>query len=48
MRQSMIWATPHGFIKAALADPKATVTDREFVGAGRTLRVGSQQTIGCP
>ena len=39
VRQFMIWVTPHGFIKAAMADPNATVTDREFVGAGRTLRV---------
>src|ERR1700730_15509175 len=35
VRQFMIWVTPHGFIKAALADPNATVTDREFVWAGR-------------
>ena len=38
-RQFMIWVSPHGFIKAALADPNATVTDREFIGAGRNLRV---------
>src|SRR5438309_2157730 len=36
-RQFMIWVTPHGFIKAAMADPNAAVTDREFVGSGRTL-----------
>src|ERR1700752_1389606 len=30
VRQFMIWDTPHGFIKAALADPNATVTDGEF------------------
>src|SRR6266852_3831619 len=34
-RQFMIWVTPHGFIKAALADPNAAVMDREFVGANR-------------
>src|SRR5256886_7111862 len=28
-RQFMIWVSPHGFIKAALADPNASVTDRE-------------------
>ncbi len=38
-RQFMIWVSAHGFIKAALADPNATVTDREFIGAGRNLRV---------
>jgi glyoxylase-like metal-dependent hydrolase (beta-lactamase superfamily II) len=46
VRQFMIWVTPHGFIKAAMADPNATVTDREFVGAGRTLRVVGFTTMG--
>jgi glyoxylase-like metal-dependent hydrolase (beta-lactamase superfamily II) len=46
VRQFMIWVTPHGFIKAALADPNATVTDREFIGAGRTLRVVGFTTMG--
>src|SRR6266849_4365507 len=46
VRQFMIWVTPHGFIKAALADPNATVADREFVGAGRTLRVVGFTTMG--
>jgi len=45
-RQFLIWVTPHGFIKAAMADPNATVTDREFVGAGRTLRVVGFTTMG--
>ena len=45
-RQFMIWVTPHGFIKAALADPNAAVTDREFVGGGRTLRVVGFTTMG--
>src|SRR5499425_1775889 len=40
-RQFMIWVSPHGFLKAAMADPNATVTDREFTGDGRTLRVVS-------
>jgi glyoxylase-like metal-dependent hydrolase (beta-lactamase superfamily II) len=45
-RQFMIWASPHGFIKAALADPNAAVTDREFVGSGRNLRVVGFTTMG--
>jgi glyoxylase-like metal-dependent hydrolase (beta-lactamase superfamily II) len=45
-RQFLIWVTPHGFIKAAMADPNATVTDRAFVGAGRTLRVVGFTTMG--
>jgi glyoxylase-like metal-dependent hydrolase (beta-lactamase superfamily II) len=40
-RQLFIAATPHGFIKAAMADPKASVSDREFVTTGRTLKVVS-------
>ena len=39
VRQLMIAVSPHGFIKAALADPNATVEDREFVTTGRTLHV---------
>jgi glyoxylase-like metal-dependent hydrolase (beta-lactamase superfamily II) len=46
VRQFMIWVTPHGFIKAAMADPNATVTDREFIGAGRTLHVAGFTTMG--
>ena len=45
-RQFMIWVTPHGFIKAALSDPSAAVSDREFVGEGRTLRVVGFTTMG--
>ena len=45
-RQFLIWVTPHGFIKAALADPNAAVTDREFIGAGRTLHVVGFTTMG--
>jgi glyoxylase-like metal-dependent hydrolase (beta-lactamase superfamily II) len=44
--QFLIWVTPHGFIKAAMADPNATMTDREFVGEGRTLRVVGFTTMG--
>src|SRR5215813_1383546 len=46
VRQFMISVTPHGFIKAALADANATVTDREFIGAGRTLHVVGFTTMG--
>jgi glyoxylase-like metal-dependent hydrolase (beta-lactamase superfamily II) len=45
-RQLMIAVSPHGFIKAALADPNATVSDREFVGTGRTLKVVHFTTNG--
>ena len=38
--------SPHGFIKAALADPNATVSDREFVGQGKTLKVVHFTTMG--
>jgi glyoxylase-like metal-dependent hydrolase (beta-lactamase superfamily II) len=38
-RQLFLNVSPHGFIKAALADPNATVSDRQFTGAGRTLKV---------
>src|SRR3989442_12166004 len=42
----MLSVSPHGFIKAAMADPNATITDREFIGAGRTLRVVGFTTMG--
>jgi glyoxylase-like metal-dependent hydrolase (beta-lactamase superfamily II) len=45
-RQFMIWVSPHGFIKAALADANASVTQREFTGDGRTLRVVGFTTMG--
>lgn len=45
-RQFMIWVTPHGFLKAALADPNVSVSEREFIGAGRTLRVVGFNTMG--
>jgi glyoxylase-like metal-dependent hydrolase (beta-lactamase superfamily II) len=45
-RQLFVAVSPHGFIKAALADPNATVSDREFVGQGKTLRVVSFTTMG--
>src|SRR5215831_18403908 len=46
VRQFMILVTPHGFIKAAMADPNATVTDREFIGTGRNLRVVGFTSMG--
>src|SRR5215813_11196494 len=46
VRQFMMRVTPHGFIKAALADANATVTDREFIGAGRNLHVVGFTTMG--
>src|SRR5436309_1373621 len=46
VRQFMISVSPHGFIKAAMADPNATITDREFIGASRTLRVVGFTTMG--
>ncbi|HEX3486682.1 MAG TPA: MBL fold metallo-hydrolase [Micropepsaceae bacterium] len=45
-RQFLIWVSPHGFIKAAMADQNATESDREFVGAGRTLHVVGFTTMG--
>src|SRR5262245_5241514 len=33
-RQLFVAVSPYGFIKAAMADPNATVSDREFVGTG--------------
>ena len=38
-RQLFVAVSPYGFIKTALADPNATVSDREFVTTGRTLKV---------
>ena len=45
-RQFMIWVSPHGFIRAALADQNARVSDREFTGDGRTLHVVGFTTMG--
>ena len=39
-RQFLMWVSPHGFIKAALASNNVTESDRYFVGTpGRTLHV---------
>jgi len=45
-RQFLIWVSPHGFIQAALADPNARMTQRQFIGDGRTLRVVGFTTMG--
>jgi glyoxylase-like metal-dependent hydrolase (beta-lactamase superfamily II) len=46
VRQLMVAVSPHGFIKAALADPNVSVTDRHFVRTGRTLKVIGFTTMG--
>jgi glyoxylase-like metal-dependent hydrolase (beta-lactamase superfamily II) len=46
VRQFMLWVTPHGFIKAALADNGATVSDRHFVRTGQTMKVIGFTTMG--
>jgi glyoxylase-like metal-dependent hydrolase (beta-lactamase superfamily II) len=40
-RQLDLAINPHGFIKAAMADPNATVSDREFVSTGKNVKVVS-------
>ena len=45
-RQLFVAVSPFGFIKAAMADANATVSDREFVGTGRTLKVVHFTTNG--
>ena len=42
----MIWTSPHGFIKAALAAKDATVEDRYYVRQNRTLKVVGFTTMG--
>ena len=39
IRQLMIWASPHGFIKAAQASNTLNVSSRHFAGQGRTVNV---------
>jgi glyoxylase-like metal-dependent hydrolase (beta-lactamase superfamily II) len=45
-RQFMLWVSPHGFIKAAMADPNAAASNRHFVRTGQTLRVIGFTTMG--
>ena len=45
-RQLFVAVSPYGFIKAAMADPKATVFAREFVGQGKNVRVVHFTTMG--
>jgi glyoxylase-like metal-dependent hydrolase (beta-lactamase superfamily II) len=46
VRQFMLQVSPHGFIKAAMADPNATITDRHFVRTGETFKVVGFTTMG--
>jgi glyoxylase-like metal-dependent hydrolase (beta-lactamase superfamily II) len=46
VRQLLIWATPHGFIKAAQQAPNAAVEDRYYVRQDRTLKVVGFTTMG--
>jgi glyoxylase-like metal-dependent hydrolase (beta-lactamase superfamily II) len=39
IRQLMIWASPHGFIKAAQQANDLKMTDRTFIGQGKNLKV---------
>jgi glyoxylase-like metal-dependent hydrolase (beta-lactamase superfamily II) len=45
-RQLFVAVSPHGFIKDALADPNTSVSDREFISQGKTLKVVSFTTMG--
>src|SRR5437773_5836154 len=45
-RQFLIWVNPHGFIKAAMADPNVRMTQREFTTDGRTLKDIGFTTMG--
>jgi glyoxylase-like metal-dependent hydrolase (beta-lactamase superfamily II) len=46
VRQLLIWASPHGFIKAAQQAGNATVEDRYYVRRDRTLKVVGFTTMG--
>jgi glyoxylase-like metal-dependent hydrolase (beta-lactamase superfamily II) len=46
IRQFMMWVSPHGFIKAAMADREAQVSTRHFVKTGQTFRVIGFKTMG--
>jgi hypothetical protein len=46
VRQLLIWASPHGFIKAAQQAANATVEDRYYVRQDRTLKVIGFTTMG--
>ena len=45
-RQLLIWASPHGFIKAAQQAADATLQDRYYVRQDRTLKVVGFTTMG--
>ena len=42
----MLWVSPHGFIKAALASPGVSESERYFAATGRTLHVVNFTTMG--
>jgi len=46
IRQFMMWVSPHGFIKAAMADPNVQLSSRHFVKTGDTYRVIGFTTMG--
>ena len=46
VRQLLIWASPHGFIKAAQQAGNAMVEDRYYVRQDRTLKVVGFTTMG--
>jgi hypothetical protein len=46
VRQLLIWASPHGFIKAAQQTGNGTVEDRYYVRQDRTLKVVGFTTMG--
>ena len=46
VRQFLLFASPHGFIKAGLAASDATVFDRHYAGIGRTVKVVGFTTMG--
>ncbi len=46
IREFMLWVSPHGFIKAALASPNVTESERYFASEGRTLHVVGFTTMG--
>ena len=46
IRQFLIWTSPHGFIKAAMASEDATVVDRYFTATNRTIKVVGFTTMG--
>jgi glyoxylase-like metal-dependent hydrolase (beta-lactamase superfamily II) len=46
VRQLLIWASPHGFVKAAQQAANATIEDRYYVRQDRTVKVVGFTTMG--